>query len=456
MVDKYRYNSNSWENFLSEAQKRSDDKYKLSTLGDDSEDLYETYKKSFKEEMRAYENVNSALLDKSYKKFKNAENTDFNQRYIYMYDKDLKIALSQCKVLILTANPIEKAVFHFCITEQTKEKIRRFRYKELFVYVLKWGRYWVAHIPQLETGANKDHGSNKTLQRVLEVFSPNIVISLGVAFGIDNKTQNIGDVIVSKRLFPYSENKRDEDKIKPDRNQDKTIDDWLHASLVNTIGFLDDVTYGSVLSGGSVMSSFEEKDKVCLGYTKNDFIVGGEMEGTALFQIAKTEGIPCAIIKGICDWGVAKNDIFPEDRAKEEVFKDSLQAYAMEEAFEKCMPLLMDKTLFNEPKFNSFHVLEKQFLIAKKCMQFILFMTIAFGLYFSFLHIYLVDTIIFASLSYISIGVLLIAFAIIMLIINSNLPQKLIWFINRYYARYRMNKEIKMYNNGDEVAANQD
>lgn len=50
------------------------------------------------------------------------------------------------------------------------------------------------------------------------------------------------------------------------------------------------------------------------------------MEGSARYQFANSENVPGVVIKGICDWGVSKNDIYPEDPKKEERFKDSLQA----------------------------------------------------------------------------------------------------------------------------------
>lgn len=234
--------------------------------------------------------------------------------------------------------------------------------------MLKWGNYWVAHIHQVETGAYKDMGASRTVSEALKHFTPNVIISLGVAFEIDFHTQNIGDVIVSKRILPYSENKRDEDKIKPDRSQDKTIDRWLHVRLTNANGFLDSVTYGDILTGGPVLSSFEEKDKICLGYTKADFVVGGEMEGNALFQNAKSDGIPAIVIKGICDWGVAKNDIYPGNPWREEKFKDSLQAFAMINVVEKCMPIFYDGQLFFEPKNINFLQLKRKYTISKWCL----------------------------------------------------------------------------------------
>ena len=101
------------------------------------------------------------------------------------------------------------------------------------------------------------------------------------------------------------------------------------------------------------MSSFEEKDRVCVAYSKSDYVVGGEMEGSALFQISYSSGIPCAVIKGICDWGVAKNDIFPNEPEREDEFKDSLQAYAMSQVVEKCYPLFRDGTIFSSSKMKN-------------------------------------------------------------------------------------------------------
>lgn len=347
--DNGEYTSHKWADFLDEAQNRLD-------LG-----KYEDYKLKFLEFMQEYAKQHEEELNKYYNYYQTAKSQDFFEKhYVLLGEKKLESVLSRCKIMVLTANPIEKAIFHFMITksnnekirttESNNEKIRRIISGNTAYYILKWGKYWVAHIHQTETGANKNLGSNATIYEALKHFTPNVIISLGIAFGINYKNQNIGDVIVSKRILPYSENKRDEDKLKPDRSQDKSIDDWLHVRLINANGFLDEVLYGDILTGGSVMSSFIEKDKTCLGYTNADFIVGGEMEGNALFQYAKTDGIPGVVIKGICDWGVAKNNIFPDNPKDEKQFKDSLQAFAMAEAVKKSYPLFNDKEIFSNPK----------------------------------------------------------------------------------------------------------
>lgn len=356
------YKSKNWCAFLEKAADRQ-----KKSGSNESQSEIEAYKTHLTEFMRQYNSdpKHSKDLVDCYKEYKYAGTKKFYDEYYYTLDaKKLDDALSMCAVMIVTANDIEKTILHSEIAK-TESKISRFIGRQNSYFIFKWGEYYVAHVHQGETGANKDMGTNSTICDALKHFTPNVIISLGVAFGIDYTVQQLGDVLVSKRILPYSENKRDEDMLKPDRSQDKTIDSWLHVRLQNAAEFLKNVTYGDILTGGSVMSSFEEKDKICLGYTKSDFVIGGEMEGNAVFQTSKRIGIPGVVMKGICDWGVAKNDIYPEDPEKEEQFKESLQALAMKKAIESCSLLMQDKALFSKPKNKNVDVLQKQNKIAK-------------------------------------------------------------------------------------------
>lgn len=292
--------------------------------------------------------------------------TSAKQMYIFKDETELLKELKGCKVLIVTANENERDILHYRIARDSKEpKITRIIFGNVAYFVFQWGKYKVAHVHQHQMGSNRDLGMRKTLEEVFSIFRPNVVFSMGVAFGIDPTTQNIGDVLVSHKVFPYSENKVKDDIILPDRSQDKVIDSWLDVRFVNTTGFLEGVTYGSILSGGSVLSSDEDKARICRAYSKQDFIVGGEMEGSALFQLCASYDIPCAVIKGICDWGSCKNGIYSdiyeseqEDKnppskevlEKEAHLKKCAQAFAMSQVFEKCDVLFQDPTLFSHPK----------------------------------------------------------------------------------------------------------
>lgn len=285
--------------------------------------------------------------------------------YILKDETELKKELKGCKVLIVTANENERDILHYRIARECKEpKITRIIYRNVAYFIFHWGAYKVAHVHQHEMGSDRNGGMRRTLEEVFSIFRPNVVFSMGVAFGIDPTTQNIGDVLVSHKVFPYSENKVRDNIILPDRSQDKVIDSWLDVRFVNTTGFLEGVTYGSILSGGSVLSSDEDKARICRAYSKQDFVVGGEMEGSALFQLCASYDIPCAVIKGICDWGSRKNGIYSDDfdavkedkeriseaRKKEAHLKTCAQAFAMTQVFEKCDVLFQDPTLFSHPK----------------------------------------------------------------------------------------------------------
>lgn len=340
---KSKYDRNDWKDFFYGARvRRESNNYS-----------YKEYEDEFKEYIRGQISTkeNADTLKKSRLYYREAIDEDyFNKNYVSIEDKYVKRILSICKLLIITANPIERAVLHHKVIDNGSCVLIRSICNTTAFYVFKWGEYWVVHIHQGDTGAEKDLGTSIAINEALKYFTPNVIISLGVAFGIDYNIQHIGNVLVSKRLFPYSDNKRDEDKVKPARTQDKTIDDWLHVRLQNAIGFMDNVTYGDILSGGSVMSSCEEKDRLCASYTEEDFIIGGEMEGNAVFQCTKRMGIPGVVIKGICDFGIIKNGLSDGGPDEEEVIKESLQAFAMMQAVDKCKPLVNDIVLFSSPK----------------------------------------------------------------------------------------------------------
>lgn len=207
------YKSKNWCAFLEQAvarQKKSD--------SNESQSEIEAYKAQLTEFMQQYDFEHSEELKNCYEEYEAAGTKEFYDRHYYTLDaKELDDALSMCAVMIVTANDIEKTILHSEIAK-TGSKIRRFIGRQNSYFIFKWGKYYVAHVHQGETGANKDMGTNSTICEALKHFTPNVIISLGVAFGIDYTVQHLGDVLVSKRILPYSENKRDEDMLKPDRS----------------------------------------------------------------------------------------------------------------------------------------------------------------------------------------------------------------------------------------------
>lgn len=396
------YNINNWIAYYNNARKRQE------------QSLANSYEKDLIEDLRCFVSNMRLSLCKAYRMYKRMTSIRYFKKYYgNISPNNLDDYLYKCKILILTANPIEKAILHYFAINNGNKKIHKIIYDEESYFIFKINKYYVCHLAQSQTGSYKDYGTYTTVQKALKHFTPNVIFALGVAFGIDYKTQHIGDVLVSKRLLPYSVNKRIDDKIKPDRNQDKKIDNWLEVRLNSLPGFMDKVTYGDILSGDSVMSSVDEKDKICLAYSENEFIIGGEMEGNALFQISNSTDIPCVIIKGICDWGVAKNNLYDNSK-KEEHTKISLQAYAMLNVLEKCRILFCDASLFDIPKYNEIKKLNTS--IKKNILNYVLLIiTIVSNIFIDIGYHDLIIKPIFLK------DILYLCYILLVLIINSNI-----------------------------------
>ena len=401
------------------------------------------YEDGLRKYMRGFYDTNRDLLNEWLSAYYTTLSDEFfYHTYVRVKKRRIKRLLAKCKVMVITANPIEKAILHFIAVQQKGVKILRFFHGDIVFFVFRWNNYLVAHVHQGETGANTDLGASSTIFNALKLFTPNVIISLGVAFGIDYHTQDIGDVIVSRRLLPYSENKRDEEQLKPNRTQDKTLDRWLKVRLNNAPGFIETVTFGDILTGGSVLSSFSEKAKICLGYTKTDFIVGGEMEGSALYQFSNNENIPGFVLKGICDWGVSKNSIYPNEPEKEEKYKDSLQAFAMSKAVEKCAQLLKDAELFSEPKHADIKKLQKEQKRNSTVLAVVAWLLLFYGGYKLFYAVKLSQGVTLASPWYMiwieAIGFLLISVTIICGLLIYRISQE-----NNRRSRYNLEQVME-------------
>lgn len=167
------------------------------------------YEQELIDNLRCYVSKNKNELEMLNKIYEDMTSIySFFCNYIILNPKDLDVILYDCKILILTANSVEKAILHHFVIEYEKKQIYKILCDEESYFVFKLGRYWVCHVAQSQTGSYKDYGTYTTVKKALSHFTPNVIFALGVAFGIDYKTQHIGDVLVSKRLLPYSENKR--------------------------------------------------------------------------------------------------------------------------------------------------------------------------------------------------------------------------------------------------------
>lgn len=150
-------------------------------------------------------------------------------------------------------------------------------------------------------------GPGATLQTVdkgIQALNPGAVICVGIAFGVNEKKQAIGDILISTQLRLYDLQRRGEQII--------LRGDKPHAStrLINFFGGVAQTSWkgarvrpGLILSGDKLVDDIDYRDQL-LQFEPE--AVGGEMEGAGVYVASHDYKVDWIVIKAICDWGDGK------------------------------------------------------------------------------------------------------------------------------------------------------
>lgn len=162
-----------------------------------------------------------------------------------------------------------------------------------------------AFLVQSEMGSVGPGGSLSTIADALDDIKPIGVIMVGIAFGVDEKKQKIGEIIVSKQLQNYElvrvgTNSSGRKAITPrgDRVTASTL--MLSRLRIAEAGWTGSkVRFGLLLSGEKLVDSEDYRHELQELSSEAD---GGEMEGAGLYTAAIDRKIDWIIVKAICDW----------------------------------------------------------------------------------------------------------------------------------------------------------
>ena len=161
----------------------------------------------------------------------------------------------------------------------------------------------------------------------LKSYGAQGIVQLGMAFGVDPRNQEPGDVLVSTSIIPY-----DNRDIKPDRRSclhrflygEGYVSEYSQANreparqgLVELFrreqrrgGHAFSVYLGAMLSGAArIRSSFFRDELVRSVPAGEDSIIGGEMEGVGLLAASTAADDPTwCVVKGISDFADEHRD----------------------------------------------------------------------------------------------------------------------------------------------------
>jgi len=263
--------------------------------------------------------------------------------------------LKNKKVLVLTSNPIEHALFDYWLSDFAQCSLQSFTVGNQTYIIYNYtsnsefqSEVSIIHVKAERIGSN---AARRALDHAFDLFIPDSVIALGVCYGFDYNKFKVGNVIVSDSVTSYNVNFRDtaEDEVPYELDTQCEVQP-SHAFLerikqllreMNIRNLLSDTnapiftyTYsGKVISIDSVVSEVRLKSCLLEGYKRNNKKpLGGEMEGGGILQTRACmdeDFTHWVIMKSICDWGEMKNGICIDDPEKNELIKHSIQAYAM-------------------------------------------------------------------------------------------------------------------------------
>lgn len=223
------------------------------------------------------------------------------------------------RILLVTVTTVETRALQAALIEATGREpavrnIGGFPYKDFG----RIGDYEVWH--QISgMGSGGLDGSQEAVRRGILSVSPFAVLMVGIAFGVDPKTQPIGTILVSKQIQTYELQRVNKDAsitLRGDKvSASPMLLNWAAHAEVEWPESEPEVKKGLVLSGEKLVDNQDFRDQLV---QKAPGALGGEMEGAGVYVASQTAKVEWLLVKAVCDWadGNKAND------------KDQLQAKA--------------------------------------------------------------------------------------------------------------------------------
>jgi nucleoside phosphorylase/tetratricopeptide (TPR) repeat protein len=171
---------------------------------------------------------------------------------------------------------------------------------------------------QSEMGAGGLGAAQQTVQKGIAALSPSAIIMVGIAFGVNDEKQQIGDILISKQLMLYeSQRVGTQDgshRISP-RGARADASTWLLDRFRNADLTWEGQTvrFGLVLSGEKLVDNLELRQKLL---DLESEAIGGEMEGAGLYVACQDSKVDWILVKAICDWADGKKAQDKDERQR--------------------------------------------------------------------------------------------------------------------------------------------
>jgi nucleoside phosphorylase len=215
--------------------------------------------------------------------------------------------VEKADVLIVTVTKVESRAVLEAFREATGKEAQRVSIGDRIYHHL--GEVNGARVFMTVSGMGSGGvgGAQKAVDKGIEALSPSAVIMAGIAFGINEKKQAIGDILVSEHLMLYDLQRVGTDQAgqleiilrgsRPDASS------WLVNLFKSVDLYWDDtkakVRFGVVLSGDKLVDNFDYREQLKQFEPE---AIGGEMEGAGMYVASQDKKVDWILVKAICDW----------------------------------------------------------------------------------------------------------------------------------------------------------
>jgi nucleoside phosphorylase len=215
-------------------------------------------------------------------------------------------------VAITTATDSEDAALFECLESHGFSPNRMLRVGDGVLQEFARGvTQRIVHI-RTSAGSMGVNSAGMVLPNVLQELDVKYLVSAGICFGLkpfkDGKEfQKLGDVLIATHIQDYETKRKGEQEI-PRGERTSASPGILQATRIartQTTGIEYQISEGILLSGQMLVDDEQTVEELRAAFPE---AIGGEMEGNAVAGASIYKGRQWILIKGICDWGMGKED----------------------------------------------------------------------------------------------------------------------------------------------------
>ncbi|MFM1137906.1 hypothetical protein WFK84_12495 [Yersinia enterocolitica] len=207
------------------------------------------------------------------------------------------------KILLVTVTEVESKAVINNVFQNTQKKYKSFTIKDTVYQALGIIGQSECFLCMSEMGSSGVGGSHTSVDRAIQNLNPDAVIMVGIAFGVDEDSQSVGDILVSQQLQLYDLQRISADNsitLRGDKPHASTkILGWVRNAGLSWQDSNAKVDIGLILSGEKLLDNINYRDEL---KKLVPTALGGEMEGTGVYSACLNEKKDWILIKAICDW----------------------------------------------------------------------------------------------------------------------------------------------------------